>query len=98
MLFMNRIDLKNISLHDSIKTSGASGKWKSDKGIQLKMSNALLLILVLGSFTLAVVTNERQSNEGGSRTMTHKRNYELLNPSTMSKSVGYSQLATVTHG
>jgi enamine deaminase RidA (YjgF/YER057c/UK114 family) len=41
---------------------------------------------------------EKQSDKGARKEMSRQRNFELLVPNTMPKSVGYSQIATVTGG
>lgn len=41
---------------------------------------------------------EKQSGKGARKEMSSQRNFELLIPNTMPKSVGYSQVATVTGG
>ena len=41
---------------------------------------------------------ERQSDKGARKAMSSSRDFELLLPNTMPRSVGYSQVATVTGG
>ena len=51
-------------------------------------------------FGLACCVNgqEKQSTKGAGKEMFSQKSFELLIPNTMPKSVGYSQLATVTGG
>jgi len=60
------------------------------------------LSVFLGSMLLAclsvVVQPKKQTNKGATQEMSSAANFQLLIPDTMPKSVGYSQLATVTGG
>jgi 2-iminobutanoate/2-iminopropanoate deaminase len=46
----------------------------------------------------AVAGNAKQSDKGARQEMSTQKNFELLVPKNMPKSVGYSQVATVTGG
>ena len=64
----------------------------------MQMKRTLFLALVLCGLTWAVAGQERESNKGGKNTMSEQKNFQLLHPDTMPKSIGYSQLATVSGG
>jgi enamine deaminase RidA (YjgF/YER057c/UK114 family) len=59
---------------------------------------ALLLSVALPGLAWWVSAIEKQSDKGARKEMSSQRNFELLVPNTMPKSVGYSQVATVTGG
>jgi 2-iminobutanoate/2-iminopropanoate deaminase len=61
----------------------------------MKISNAVLLAVALSASPCG---KEKQSDTGGRKAMSSLRNFELLIPNTMPKSVGYSQVATVSGG
>jgi reactive intermediate/imine deaminase len=66
--------------------------------VTMRMKRAPLLIVVVCGLAGAVAGQERESNKGATNKMPEQKNFQLLNPDTMPKSVGYSQLATVTGG
>jgi len=55
---------------------------------------ALLVSWLVGS----VGSQEKHPNKGENRAMSNTGNFQLLTPNTMPKSIGYSQVATVTGG
>lgn len=64
-------------------------------------TNRLLLPAVLASWLLGgieVSAQVKHTNEGARKKMPGEINFQLLIPETMPKSVGYSQVATVTGG
>lgn len=58
----------------------------------------LLSMVVLLGLIYRVNAQEKQSNKGESNQMSSADKFELLNPSSMPKAVGYSQLTIVTGG
>jgi enamine deaminase RidA (YjgF/YER057c/UK114 family) len=60
--------------------------------------NAALLTVAFLSLTWCVNGKDKQSDKGARKEMSSQKNSELLIPNTMPKSVGYSQVATVTGG
>jgi reactive intermediate/imine deaminase len=64
----------------------------------MQMKKTVLLAAALCGLTWCVGGKERQSDQGAKKEMPSQRNFELLIPNTMPKSVGYSQVATVTGG
>lgn len=64
----------------------------------MQAKKAALLIAALSSLAFYLNGQEKQSDKGAGNAMPCQKNFELLIPNTMSKSVGYSQLATVTGG
>jgi 2-iminobutanoate/2-iminopropanoate deaminase len=60
--------------------------------------NAVLLTLALFGLTWFMRGPGRPSGKGAKKEMSRQRNFALLIPNTMPKSVGYSQVATVTGG
>ena len=65
----------------------------------MQTNKPVLLIVLIGALSglaWCVSGNEKQVNKGAKKEMS--RNFELLIPNTMPKSVGYSQLATVKGG
>jgi len=63
----------------------------------MQIKNTLLLTVALSGLT-CVSGIEKQSDRGARKEMSNQRNFELLVPNTMPRSVGYSQVATVTGG
>jgi enamine deaminase RidA (YjgF/YER057c/UK114 family) len=64
----------------------------------MQIRNALLLTVALSGLTWCVSGREKQSAKGARKEMSSRRDFALLVPNTMPKSVGYSQVATVTGG
>jgi enamine deaminase RidA (YjgF/YER057c/UK114 family) len=64
----------------------------------MQIKNTLLLAVALSGLTWCGSGREKQSVKGARKEMSMQRNFELLVPNTMPKSVGYSQVATVTGG
>ena len=64
----------------------------------MQIKTALLLTVALPGLTWCVGGIWKQSDKGARKEMSSQRNFELLVPNTMPKSVGYSQVATVTGG
>lgn len=64
----------------------------------MQIKKAVLLTVILSALTFCVSANEKQSDKGARKKMSGQKNFELLIPNTMPKSVGYSQVATVTAG
>ena len=64
----------------------------------MQMMKTLLLTAAVSCLTWCVGGKEKQSNQGAKKEMSSQRSFELLIPNTMPKSVGYSQVATVTGG
>ena len=64
----------------------------------MQIKTALLLTVALPGLTWCVSGIEKHSYKGARQEMSSQRNFELLVPNTMPKSVGYSQVATVTGG
>jgi len=64
----------------------------------MQMKKTLLFTVLLSGLTWGVGGKERQSNKGARKEMSGHTNFELLIPNNMPKSVGYSQVATVTGG
>lgn len=64
----------------------------------MQIKTALLLTVALPGLPWCVSGIEKQSYKGARKEMSSQRNFELLVPNTMPKSVGYSQVATVTGG
>lgn len=64
----------------------------------MRMKKTLLLMVALSGLTWCVSGKQTQSDKEVRKKMSSQRNFELLIPSTMPKSVGYSQIATVTGG
>lgn len=64
----------------------------------MQMRKILLLTVALLSLPCGLSAQEKQSGKGAKKAMAIQKNFELLIPSTMPKSVGYSQVATVTGG
>jgi reactive intermediate/imine deaminase len=62
------------------------------------MKKIVLLTVALFGLAWCVNGEERQSDKGARKEMSGQKNFELLIPNTMPKSVGYSQVATVTGG
>jgi reactive intermediate/imine deaminase len=60
----------------------------------MKINTAVLLAVALS----ASPCGKEKSDTGARKAMSSQRNFELLIPNTMPKSVGYSQVATVTGG
>jgi len=58
----------------------------------------VLLMVALSALIWCSSGIEKQSDKGARKEMSSQRNFELLIPNTMPKSVGYSQVATVTGG
>jgi len=58
----------------------------------------VLLTVALSALIWCSSGIEKQSGKGARKEMSSQRNFELLIPNTMPKSVGYSQVATVTGG
>jgi len=61
----------------------------------MKIIKAVLLAVALSA---AACDKEKQPDTGAGKVMSSQRNFELLIPETMPKSVGYSQVATVNGG
>jgi reactive intermediate/imine deaminase len=61
----------------------------------MKITKAVLLAVALSASPCG---KETQSGTGATKAMSSQRNFALLIPSTMPKSIGYSQVATVTGG
>jgi enamine deaminase RidA (YjgF/YER057c/UK114 family) len=64
----------------------------------MPMKKTVLLAVALFGLVWCVNGKEKQSDKGARKEMSGKKNFELLIPNTMPKSVGYSQLASVTGG
>lgn len=64
----------------------------------MPMKKTVLLTVALLGLAWYVNGKEKQSDKGARKEMTDHKNFELLIPNTMPKSVGYSQIATVTGG
>jgi len=64
----------------------------------MPMKKTALLTATLFGLALCVNGKEKQSDKGARNEMSVQKNFELLIPNTMPKSVGYSQVATVTGG
>ena len=64
----------------------------------MQIKTALLLTVALPGLTWCVSGIWKQSDKGARKEMSSQRNFELLVPNTMPRSVGYSQVATVTGG
>ena len=64
----------------------------------MPMKKTVLLTMALSGLAWCVGGIEKQSDQGAKKEMSSQRNFELLIPHTMPKSVGYSQVATVTGG
>jgi len=62
------------------------------------MKKTVLLTVALFGLAWCVNGQEKQSDKGARKEMSGQKNFELLIPNTMPKSVGYSQVATVTGG
>jgi reactive intermediate/imine deaminase len=58
--------------------------------------SALLILWLVGG--VGVQAQTKQTDKGASKKMSSEGNFQLLIPETMPKSVGYSQLASVTGG
>ena len=61
----------------------------------MRINAAVLLAVALSGSPCGY---EKQSDPGAKKAMSSQRNFELLIPNTMPKSVGYSQVATVSGG
>lgn len=64
----------------------------------MQMKKTLLLAVALSGLTWCVSGREKQSDKGVRKEMSSQKNFELLIPGSMPKSVGYSQVATVSGG
>ena len=64
----------------------------------MPMKKAVLLTMALFGLVWCVDGEGKPSDKGAGKEMSGQKNFELLIPNTMPKSVGYSQLATVTGG
>ena len=64
----------------------------------MQIKKAVVFTLILSGFIWCVSGTEKQSDKGARKEMSGQKNFELLIPNTMPKSVGYSQVATVTGG
>jgi reactive intermediate/imine deaminase len=64
----------------------------------MPMKNTMLLTVALFGLVWSVNGKDKQSDKGARKEMSGQKNFELLIPNTMPKSVGYSQVATVTGG
>jgi len=64
----------------------------------MPIKKTLLLTVALFSLAGCVNGKEKQSDKGAKKDMSAQKNFALLIPNTMPKSVGYSQVATVTGG
>jgi len=64
----------------------------------VQTKTAVLFTVALVGLTWFVNGNEKQFDKGARRAMSNQRDFELLIPNTMPKSIGYSQVATVTGG
>jgi enamine deaminase RidA (YjgF/YER057c/UK114 family) len=62
------------------------------------MKTKLLLAAVLSCVAANVAAHEKQIKKGEANEMSNGRNFELLIPSTVPKSLGYSQVAIVNGG
>ena len=64
----------------------------------MPMTKTVLLTVALFGLAWCVNGKDKQSDKGARKEMSGQKNFELLIPNTMPKSVGYSQVATVTGG
>jgi len=64
----------------------------------MPMKKTALLTVALLGLAWCLNGKEKQSDKGVRKEMSGQKNFELLIPNTMPKSVGYSQVATVTGG
>jgi len=64
----------------------------------MQIKRAVLLTVMFSGLTCCMSGKARQSDKGARKQMSSQKNFELLIPNTMPKSVGYSQIATVTGG
>lgn len=64
----------------------------------MPMKKTVLLTVALLGLAWFVNGKEKQSDKGARKEMPGHKNFELLIPNTMPKSVGYSQIAAVTGG
>ena len=64
----------------------------------MQIKRAVFLTAALSGLTWYVSGTEKQSDKGARKEMSSQKNFELLTPNTMPKSIGYSQAATVTGG
>jgi enamine deaminase RidA (YjgF/YER057c/UK114 family) len=64
----------------------------------MQRKKTVLLAVALSGLTWCVSGEVKQSDKGARKEMSSQRNFELLTPNTMPRSVGYSQVATVTGG
>ena len=58
----------------------------------------LLSALLVSSLVGSAGSQEKHPNKGENKGMSNTENFQLLTPNTMPKSIGYSQVATVTGG
>lgn len=86
---MNYINLKNIADCGYRQTGKALRETK-------RLLSALLLSLLVGG--VSVHAQRKQTDKGAAKKMPSEDNFQLFIPETMPKSVGYSQVATVTGG
>ena len=64
----------------------------------MPMQKTVLLTVALFGLARSVNGKEKQTNKGARKEMSGQKNFELVIPNTMPKSVGYSRVATVTGG
>jgi 2-iminobutanoate/2-iminopropanoate deaminase len=64
----------------------------------MPMKKIVLLTMALFGLAWGVNEKEKQSDKGARKEMSDQKNFELLIPNTMPRSVGYSQVATVGGG
>jgi len=64
----------------------------------MQIKRAVLLTTALSGLAWCVSGTEKQSDKGARKEMLSQKKFELLIPNTMPKSIGYSQMATVTGG
>lgn len=62
------------------------------------MKKSLFFAVALLGLAWAVAGNAKQSEKGARKEMSTQKSFELLIPNNMPKSVGYSQVATVSGG
>src|SRR2546423_1247498 len=77
--------------HGSVRSNRVMGETNP-----MQTNKPVLLMVALSALAWYVSGNEKQLNKGAKKEMS--RNFELLIPNTMPKSVGYSQLAMVKGG
>jgi enamine deaminase RidA (YjgF/YER057c/UK114 family) len=74
------------------------GQISAERVSPMQMKKMLLFTVLLSSLTGGVDRKDKQSKNGARKEISGQRNFELLIPNNMPKSVGYSQVATVTGG